>query len=203
MRVGVIGGGQLARMMIPAAIRLGVDIAVLGEGPDSAARLAMTATGDPADQEAVLAFARDVDVITFDHEHVPQPVLAALVDAGVPVRPGPGALAHAQDKLTLRRRLDALGVPQPAWTEVADAAALDAFLAAVGGTAVGKPPRGGNEGRGGRGVTAASEAADWLANGALLAEELVDFRRELAQQVARRPSGETSAWPLVETVQGD
>ena len=201
MRVGVLGGGQLARMMVPAAVALGIDIVVLGEGPDASARLAVTRVGDVRDTDTVLTFARDVDVITFDHEHVPQPVLNALSEAGVPVRPGPGALAHAQDKLVLRRRMAELGVPQPVWAEVADEAQLDAFLASMGGRAVVKTPRGGYDGKGVRVVGAGAEAADWLAEGPLLAEELVDFRRELAQQVARRPSGEIVAWPLVETVQ--
>lgn len=203
MRVGVIGGGQLARMMVPAAIGLGVDIAVLGEAADSAARIAVTRVGDFRDQEVVLAFARDVDVVTFDHEHVPQPVLQALVAAGVAVRPGPAALLHAQDKLVLRRRLEALRVPQPEWAEVRDAAGLAAFLDRVGGRAVVKTPRGGYDGHGVRVVDGAAQADDWLADGPLLAEELVGFRRELAQLVARRPSGDVAAWPLVETVQGD
>ena len=202
MRVGVIGGGQLARMMVPAAVALGVEIRVLGEGPESSARLAMTATGEPGDLEAVLAFAREVDVVTFDHEHVPQPVLRALVDAGVAVRPGPDALQHAQDKLVLRRRLQGLGLPQPAWAEVADAEALGAFLAEVGGRAVVKTPRGGYDGHGVRIVAHAHGADDWFGDGPLLAEELVPFRRELAQLVARRPSGDVAQWPLVETVQG-
>jgi 5-(carboxyamino)imidazole ribonucleotide synthase len=202
MRVGVLGGGQLARMMVPAAVELGIDVAVLGEGPDASARIAVTHIGDVRDAATVLAFALDVDVLTFDHEHVPQPVLAALVEAGVPVRPGPGALAHAQDKLVLRRRMAELGVPQPVWAEVGDEAELDAFLASTGGRAVVKTPRGGYDGKGVRIVASGAEAADWLADGPLLAEELVDFRRELAQQVARRPSGEIVAWPLVETVQG-
>ncbi len=202
MRVGVIGGGQLARMMVPAAVALGVEIQVLGEGPESSARLAMTAAGEPGDLDAVLAFARGVDVVTFDHEHVPQPVLRALVDAGVAVRPGPDALVHAQDKLVLRRRLAALGLPQPVWAEVADARALGAFLAETGGRAVVKTPRGGYDGHGVRIVDDAHGADDWFGDGPLLAEELVLFRRELAQLVARRPAGEVVQWPLVETVQG-
>jgi 5-(carboxyamino)imidazole ribonucleotide synthase len=202
VRVGVIGGGQLARMMVPAAIELGIDIAVLGESADAAARIAVTTVGDYTDPAVVLAFAKDVDVITFDHEHVPQEVLRALVDAGVAVRPGPDALLHAQDKLVLRRRLEQLGVPQPDWAEVADAAALTAFLERTGGRAVVKTPRGGYDGHGVRVVASAEDAADWLADGPLLAEELVDFRRELAQLVARRPSGDIAVWPLVETVQG-
>ncbi|MGN6446628.1 5-(carboxyamino)imidazole ribonucleotide synthase [Amnibacterium sp.] len=203
MRVGVIGGGQLARMMVPPAVELGVDIAVLGESEDAAARIAVTTVGDYTDLDTVLAFARDVDVVTFDHEHVPQPVLRALVDAGVAVRPGPDALQHAQDKLVLRRRLQQLGVPQPEWAEVEDAAALADFLERVGGRAIVKTPRGGYDGHGVRVVSAPHEADDWLAEGPLLAEEVVDFQRELAQLVARRPSGDVALWPLVETVQGD
>jgi 5-(carboxyamino)imidazole ribonucleotide synthase len=203
VRVGVIGGGQLARMMVPPAVELGIDIAVLGESADAAARIAVTTVGDHTDPATVLAFAQDVDVITFDHEHVPQPVLRALVDAGVAVRPGPDALLHAQDKLVLRRRLERLGVPQPAWAEVADAAGLAAFLDRVGGRAVVKTPRGGYDGHGVRVVSGAHEADDWFTDGPLLVEELVPFRRELAQLVARRPSGDIAMWPLVETVQGD
>ena len=202
MRVGVIGGGQLARMMVPAAVELGIEIAVFGEGTDSSARIAVTHIGDHRDEAAVLAFAREVDVVTFDHEHVPQPVLQALIAAGVTVRPGPSALLHAQDKLVLRRRLQTLGLPQPGWAEVADHAELAAFLDVSGGRAVVKTPRGGYDGHGVRLVHAAQDAADWLADGPLLAEEQVDFRRELAQLVARRPSGQLVAWPLVETVQG-
>ena len=77
-RVGVIGGGQLARMMIAPAVELGVEIRVLAEQEGMAAALAATAVGDYRDADTVLAFAREVDVITFDHEHVPQQVLHAL-----------------------------------------------------------------------------------------------------------------------------
>jgi 5-(carboxyamino)imidazole ribonucleotide synthase len=199
--IGVIGGGQLARMMIPPAVALGIEIRVLAETEGSSAALAATAVGDYRDAATVLAFAADVDVITFDHEHVPQEVLAQLVAAGIPVRPGPDPLAVAQDKVVMRQRLAALDVPIPAWAEVHDRAGLAEFLAAHGGSAVVKTPRGGYDGKGVRVVRDAGEADDWLAAGPVLAEELVDFRRELAQLVARRPSGEFAAWPLAETVQ--
>jgi 5-(carboxyamino)imidazole ribonucleotide synthase len=141
---------------------------------------------------------------------VPQDVLAALVEAGVRVHPGPEALAVAQDKIVLRRRMAELGAPQPDWAAVADEEALQAFLDDHGGRAVVKTPRGGYDGKGVRVVGAATEAADWFAalaedgrGGELLVEELVDFSRELAQQVARRPSGEIAVYPVVETVQRD
>ncbi|SFR86263.1 5-(carboxyamino)imidazole ribonucleotide synthase [Agromyces sp. CF514] len=208
MRVGVIGGGQLARMMIPAAIELGVDIRVLAEADGMSAAIAADRVGDYTDLATVLEFAREVDVITFDHEHVPQDVLRALVDAGVAVRPGPDPLRFAQDKLLMRERLSELGLPVPDWARIESPAELDEFIAAHGGAAVVKTPRGGYDGKGVRVVRTAAEVAEWFAaasedgrDGALLVEELVDFRRELAQLVARRPSGETVAWPLVETVQ--
>jgi 5-(carboxyamino)imidazole ribonucleotide synthase len=203
VRVGVIGGGQLARMMVPPGVALGLDLRVLAETAGSSAALAATAVGDYRDAATVLGFAAEVDVVTFDHEHVPQEVLARLVAAGIPVHPRPEALEVAQDKIVMRQRLGALGVPIPAWAEVRDRANLGAFLEANGGAAVVKTPRGGYDGKGVRVVRAADEADDWLADGPVLAEELVDFRRELAQLVARRPSGEVAAWPLAETVQRD
>jgi 5-(carboxyamino)imidazole ribonucleotide synthase len=210
LRVGVVGGGQLARMMVPAAVELGIDIRVLAEGPDMSAAIAATAEGDYHDAETVLAFARDVDVVTFDHEHVPQDVLRALVAAGVAVRPGPDALAVAQDKIVMRTRLTELGLPVPDWAAVHSPDELRAFLDAHGGKAVVKTARGGYDGKGVRVVTDPADVDDWfVAVGetggaqALLAEEFVPFTRELAQSVARRPSGEVVAWPLVETEQRD
>lgn len=213
LRVGVVGGGQLARMMIAPAVELGLDIRVLAESEGMSAQLAATAVGDYRDLDTVRAFAKDVDVITFDHEHVPQSVLRALVDEGVAVHPGPDALQYAQDKLVMRARLAELGVPQPDWAAVTNADELQAFLDGHGGRAVVKTPRGGYDGKGVRVVREAADAADWFsdpstssgaeAGEALLVEELVSFTRELAQQIARRPSGQMLAYPVVETVQRD
>ncbi|PCE14970.1 phosphoribosylaminoimidazole carboxylase [Microbacterium sp. SZ1] len=205
LRVGVIGGGQLARMMIAPAVELGLDLRVLAENEGMSAQLAATAVGDYRDLDTVREFVKDVDVVTFDHEHVPQEILRALVAEGVEVHPGPDALQFAQDKLVMRSRLAELGVPQPDWAPARDAAELQAFLDAHDGRGVVKTPRGGYDGKGVRVVRAADEAQDWLdalADGeALLVEELVGFVRELAQQVARRPSGDMVAYPVVETVQ--
>ncbi|MBX3095155.1 MAG: 5-(carboxyamino)imidazole ribonucleotide synthase, partial [Cryobacterium sp.] len=210
MRVGVIGAGQLARMMIPAAVNLGVELRVLAEAEGMSADLASVGVGDYRDAEIVLAFARDVDVITFDHEHVPQSVLEALEASGALVRPGRHALRFAQDKIEMRRRLTELGMPVPDWAAVENADELAAFLAEHGGVAVAKTARGGYDGKGVRVVRDAGAADDWFAalaedgnGGAILVEELVSFRRELAQSVARRPSGEVAPWPLVESIQRD
>ena len=208
--VGVIGGGQLARMMIPAAVSLGIDIRVLAENEGMSAELAAFAVGDYRDREVVLAFAETVDVVTFDHEHVPQDILRELVARGVAVHPGPDALLYAQDKLLMRERLTELGLPVPDWARLENSAELGVFLAGHGGHAVVKTARGGYDGKGVRLVSHEHDADDWFTalaedgnDGALLVEELVDFRRELAQQVARRPSGEIAVWPVVETVQKD
>ena len=204
--IGVIGGGQLARMMTPPAINLGLDVRVLAEAEGSSAALATTQVGDYNRLDVVREFATTVDVITFDHEHVPLPVLEALEAEGVKVNPPSKALAFAQNKLNMRKRLGALGLPMPSWAEIQDADSLETFIAAHGGVAILKTPIGGYDGKGVRVVRSADDAMDWLTNlaqygGSLLAEEKVDFVRELAQLSARRPSGEFKAWPLVETIQ--
>ncbi len=200
--VGVIGGGQLARMMIPPAVELGIELRVLAEAEGSSAALAATSIGDYRDLETVLAFAEGVDVVTFDHEHVPQDVLRALLATGTAVHPGPDALLYAQDKLLMRARLAELGLPVPDWAAVTSVAELDAFLSANGGKAVVKTPRGGYDGKGVRVVSSGADVAEWfVAAEPLLAEELVDFRRELSQVLARRPSGEIALWPVVESIQ--
>ena len=204
--VGMVGGGQLARMTAQAAIPLGVRLKVLAQRPDdSAARVvADTEIGEHDDLEALRSFAKDVDVLTFDHEHVPTDHLHALESEGVAVRPGPDALVHAQDKVVMRTRLSELGVPCPRWRVVRDAAELEAFAAEVGWPVVLKTPRGGYDGKGVLLVDDAGSAAAWLAHGEpLLAEERVAFTRELAAVVARSPHGQAAAYPVVETVQVD
>ncbi len=205
--VGVIGGGQLARMMIPAAVNLGIEISVLAEGDDSSARLGATAVGDYRDADTVRTFAKSVGVVTFDHEHVPPHVLAELLSDGATVRPGPHALTFAQDKIAMRTRLAELDVPIPGWTTATTPAEVDAFVTEYGGRAVAKTARGGYDGKGVRMISSSADVADWLealADGEqLLLEERVSFTRELAQLIARRPSGQTALWPVVETIQQD
>lgn len=206
--VGVIGAGQLARMMQPAATALGIGIKVFAESEGSSAHLAVTKVGDINDFAQLLEFSKSVDVITFDHEHVPTAILEQLEAAGVAVRPGPNALKHAQNKLTMRRKLAELGLPQPIWMAAKTEAEIAAFLQNHGPKIVVKTPIGGYDGKGVRIVSDVAAVRDWLENiaqfgGELLLEEKVDFVAELAQLSARSPSGEFNAWPLVETHQQD
>ena len=205
-KVGVIGGGQLARMMQPAAIALGVNLCVFAETEGSSAHNAVTKVGDYTDLNQLREFAKGVDVITFDHEHVPPKLLRELEAEGVKVRPGPDALIHAQNKLVMRKKLTELGLPQPKWAEVSSAGELQAFIDQQDSGAVVKTPIGGYDGKGVRVITSVSEVSDWLENiadfgGSLLAEQKVEFDSEAAQLIARRPSGETRHWPLVQTIQ--
>jgi 5-(carboxyamino)imidazole ribonucleotide synthase len=201
--IGVIGGGQLARMMVAPATAMGLGIKVLAETEGSSASIAATMVGDYNELAIVREFAKTVDVITFDHEHVPLQILHALEAEGVAVQPSPSALQFAQNKLAMRRRLGELGLPCPNWAEVANEAELQEFIDANGGEAILKTPTGGYDGKGVRVVRHSSDAADWFGNGPLLAEEKVDFVRELAQLSARSTTGEFRAWPLVQTVQLD
>ena len=207
--IGVVGGGQLARMMAPAATALGFELRVLVEGEDVSAVSAVPSSpvGDYKDLQTLLDFAQGLDVMTFDHEHVPTDHLRALQDAGVNVQPGPDALVNAQDKLVMRAAIDRLELPNPAWASVPDVAALVRFGDETGWPVVLKMPRGGYDGKGVRIIASAEEAADtteWFdAMSPLLAEAKVEFARELSALVARTPDGEARAWPVVHTIQVD
>ena len=205
--VGFVGAGQLARMSQPAAVELGVRLRVLAESAQaSAAQVIPDApVGDHRDAAAVTGFAAGCDVLTFDHEHVPASILTGLEAAGRVVRPGSAALLHAQDKIAMRERLTALRLPCPRWAVVRDGPDLDGFAQLTGWPVVLKAPRGGYDGHGVNRVTTAAEGARVIAaaGGPMLAEEAVGFARELAVLVARSPSGQAAAWPVVQTLQVD
>ena len=204
--LAVIGGGQLARMMAQPAIALGLPLRLLAEAPGvSAAQVVVDhQVGDYRDLEILRRVTEGCAVVTFDHEHVPTEHLHALEADGIAVRPGPDALVHAQDKAVMRERLTALGVPCPRHAVVDDVAAVEAF----GFPCVLKTTRGGYDGKGVWVVRSAEECAEPLRTAAetgvrLLAEELVDFRRELSALVARSPSGQAAAYPVVASTQLD
>jgi|HubBroStandDraft_6_1064221.scaffolds.fasta_scaffold298061_1 5-(carboxyamino)imidazole ribonucleotide synthase len=204
--VGMIGAGQLARMTAAAAIGLDIRFRVLAATADeSAAQVcADTVLGDYRSTTDLLAFAAGCDAITFDHEHVPQPQLAALEHAGFAVRPSAAALRLTQDKLAMRARLTQLGVACPRFEPVASVDDVVAFAGRTDWPVVLKAVSGGYDGRGVWLCRDAREAAQVLSHGvSLLAEEFVPFERELAVLIARSPSGHGAAYPVVETVQRD
>lgn len=205
-------------MMAPAAAELDVELRLLAGSPTASAAqvIPRTTLGDYRSVDDVLAFCREVDVVTFDHEHVPAEVLSALQDAGKALHPGPHALRYAQDKLAMRRAVEELGLPNPRWAEVASVEELRRFGDDAGWPVVLKTPRGGYDGKGVRIIrdaASAEEAADWFARAAaedpaegaagLLAEEKVPYTRELSAQVARSASGESVSYPVVESNQTD
>ncbi|MBM0235454.1 5-(carboxyamino)imidazole ribonucleotide synthase [Micromonospora sp. STR1_7] len=208
--VGMVGGGQLARMTHQAAIALGQSLRVLAAAPDDGAALvaADVQYGDHTDLAALRTFAKSCDVVTFDHEHVPNEHIRTLAAEGVTLYPPADALLYAQDKQVMRERLTELGAPNPAWRPVSEPADLVDFGTQVGWPVVLKAARGGYDGRGVWMVDDAAQATELattlLAGGTrLIVEERVPLRRELAVQVARSPFGQVAAYPVVETVQRD
>ena len=209
--VGMVGGGQLARMTAQAAVALGQTLRVLAAADtDPAARVTPDVVlGNPDDGAALRELATGCSAVTFDHEGVPQEVLAPLAEAGIPLRPPPSALVHAQDKLVMRRRLAGMGLPVPAFAEVTGPADVTAFGDAHGWPVVLKATRGGYDGRGvwflkEAGDDPAALVTELLAAGTpLLVESAVPMVRELAASVARSPYGQAAAWPVVETLQVD
>jgi 5-(carboxyamino)imidazole ribonucleotide synthase len=210
--VGMVGGGQLARMTAQAAIGLGIEFRVLADtADDSAAQVCvLTTVGDYRSAADVLAFGAGCDVVTFDHEHVPGGHLAALEELTA-VRPGGPALRFAQDKGAMRDRLSTLpalaelGVRCPRYQRVTREADVVAFAEAEGGwPVVLKATSGGYDGKGVWVCEDLAAAAEVISHGiGLIAEEHVAFDRELATLVARSPKNQGAAYPVVQTIQFD
>jgi 5-(carboxyamino)imidazole ribonucleotide synthase len=193
-------------MMAEPAASLALPLRLLAEaeGVSAAQVIPDHVVGDYRDLSTLRAVTAGCQVVTFDHEHVPTEHLRALETDGIAVRPGPDALVHAQDKAVMRERLGALGIPCPRNAVVATTADVEAF----GFPCVLKTTRGGYDGKGVWFVTSAAEcdqpfALATAAGVALLAEERVDFRRELSALVARSPSGQAAAYPVVASTQRD
>jgi 5-(carboxyamino)imidazole ribonucleotide synthase len=203
--VGMVGGGQLARMTHQAAISLGQSLRVLSESPDDSAALvaAEVRIGSHTDLPALRDFAKGVEALTFDHEHVPTAHIEALEAEGVKVYPGSKALVFAQDKGLMREKLASLEVPVPRWRRVTTADEIVEF-AAGSWPVVAKATRGGYDGKGVWMLASPEEAEALVRTGTpLIVEERVKLKRELAALVARSPFGQVAAYPVVETVQQD
>jgi 5-(carboxyamino)imidazole ribonucleotide synthase len=201
-------------MMAQAAVALGVPLRLLAEAPGASAAQVVPdhLVGDYRDLGTLRRVSAGCSVVTFDHEHVPPPHLEALAREGHACRPGPQALVHAQDKGVMRARLDSIDVPSPRHAVVSSVREVPRFAASVGGwPVVLKTTRGGYDGKGVWVVASEEEAAKAFEESAsvatagarILAEEMVDFARELSVLVARAPSGQTAVYPVVESVQRD
>lgn len=206
--IAVIGDGQLARMMQTAAIELGQSLRLLAGARDASAAqvCADVVVGDYTKYEDLLKAVEGSTAVTFDHEHVPNEHLTALIDAGYNVQPQPSALINAQDKLVMRERLTELGAPLPRFTAIESAQDAYEFWTLTGGQVCLKARRGGYDGKGVWFPKDESEltalVSDLTRRGVpLMAEEKVALVRELSVLVARTPSGEVASWPLTESVQ--
>ncbi len=201
MRVGILGGGQLARMLALAGRPLGLDFEILCPAPDAcAAPLGRHRQAGFYEEEALRALAASVDVVTYEFENVPAETVAIL-EGRVPVYPHPRALAHAQDRLREKTLFRDLGIPTPAFAPVEDLAGLKAAIAEVGLPAVLKTRTEGYDGKGQFVLCEAGQAeAAWDAIGRMPAilEAFVDYSRELSIIAVRGRDGEIRHYPLSE-----
>ncbi len=209
-RVGIVGAGQLARMMAQAAIPLGIELTLLAASADDGAAQVVpnVIVGPPDDPDRIRELAARVDVVTFDHELVDPDLLDALVADGHDVQPRPDVMRLAQNKRLQRQMVTHAGLPGPAWAPVASAGDIERFAADHGWPVVLKSTRGGYDGRGVWVVDDRAAAAEVVAGAdgsgtELLAEAHQALDGELAVLVARTPSGDCRVYPATETVQRD
>jgi 5-(carboxyamino)imidazole ribonucleotide synthase len=203
--VGILGGGQLARMMALSAAPLGLRFLVLDTAADAcAAQFAPMVVGDYTDEAALAEFASKIDVATFDFENVPAES-AQWLAARVPVFPSPRALAVAQDRLAEKTLFRELGIPVPEFADIDSRAALDAAVVRLGTPCILKTRRLGYDGKGQFRIKSPADVdAAWEALGAqagtvgLILEGFVAFQRELSVVAVRGQRGEFRAWPLTE-----
>ena len=198
-RVGVIGAGQLARMMAVPANNLGIDLTVFTSNPnDSAAQVTDFVLGDYRDFDSVLSFAQDCDVITFEHELVPQSVIKGLEEAGIKVYPRAESFIYSQNKLAMRQKIAELDLPNPKFEEYKGGVTSLTF------PLIAKLPSGGYDGRGVFVINSQSELEElFKQNGVLLLEEKLLFDFEISVMVARSPHDQAASWPATLTIQSD
>jgi 5-(carboxyamino)imidazole ribonucleotide synthase len=203
--VGILGGGQLARMLALSGAPLGLRFLVMDTEADACAgQFAPLLVGDYRDQAALAEFASKVDVATFDFENVPAES-AEWLAARVPVFPNPRALAIAQDRLAEKNLFLDLGIPVPDYAPVSTRGELEDALRAVGVPCILKTRRLGYDGKGQFRIRSQADAdAAWQALGAqastvgLIVESFVAFERELSVVGVRGRDGEFRTWPLTE-----
>ena len=198
-KVGVIGAGQLARMMAVPANDLGIDFKVFAAIPnDSAAQVSNFVLGDYTNASQVLEFAKSCDVLTFEHELVPQSVIKAVEAAGVKVYPRSDSFTYSQDKLKMRKKISELELPNPKWQR------FDGGKCEIEFPLIAKLPAGGYDGRGVFVISSEAELQDLQKKtGTLLLEEKLDFDYEISVMVARSPHNQAATWPATLTIQSN
>lgn len=196
-RVGIIGAGQLARMMVAPATALGVDLYLFASSSeDSAAQIIDHTVGDYTNLAEVLAFAEQCDLITFEHELIPLSVIKGLEASGIRVYPPSSAFIYSQDKAAMRQKLSHF--PAPASQVISKESQVTSY------PVIAKAVSGGYDGRGVWKVTSVEQLREILTHTSpLLIEELIDFDSEIAVMVARSPHGQAVSWAPVETIQED
>lgn len=204
--IGVLGGGQLGRMLMFEARRMGYKVHVLDPDPEGPCgpHADRFIPGRFDDAEAALALAETCDVLTLETEHIPADVLDEVARRR-PLHPGPDVLRTIQDRLAQRRFLADLGVPQPRFAAVDDLEGLKEALEAVGTPAILKARRGGYDGKGQARIQDPGDAAAaWEAVGVpAVLEAFVPFDKEVSVVLARDHAGDFVAWPLAENVHVD
>jgi 5-(carboxyamino)imidazole ribonucleotide synthase len=202
MRIGILGGGQLGRMLALAGHPLGHSFVVLEPKPDAPASVAADQIVAPYDDPAALAaLAERVDLVTYEFENVPAAAVEALSARGVPVRPDPKALRVASDRLNEKDTFTRLGIPTVPYVAVDAAEGMDSAVRTAGLPSVLKTRRFGYDGKGQRVLTRSSDvegAFTGLGGVPQILEGFVDFRRELSIVAARGLDGATAFYPLVE-----
>lgn len=198
-RVGVIGAGQLARMMAVPANNLGIDLTVFtANSDDSAAQIADYVLGDYRDAQAVIAFAQDCDVVTFEHELVPPSIIKAIADSGVKVYPKAESFLYSQNKIEMRKKMAEIGLPNPKH-QIYEGGNLELNFPFIA-----KLPAGGYDGRGVYVINNLNELDElYKNNGVLLLEEKLNFNYEISVMVARSPHNQAATWPATLTIQSD
>ena len=203
--VGILGGGQLARMMALAGAPLGLRFLVMDTAADACAgQFAPLLVGDYRDESALAEFASKVDVATFDFENVPAESAEWLAQR-VPVFPNPRALAVAQDRLVEKSLFRELGIPVGAFADVGSLDALRSEVDRLGGACILKTRRLGYDGKGQFRIKSPADVdAAWQALGAqagtvgLIVEAFIPFERELSVVAVRGRDDEFRTWPLTE-----
>ncbi len=202
--IGILGGGQLGRMLAMAAARLGLEAHIFSPEQDSPAfDVAASHTIADFDDEAALAhFADQVDVVTYEFENVPARTAAVLAEHG-PVRPGPAALAACQDRLVEKEFLSSLGIKTAAYAAVEDAGALARAIAQIGRPAILKTRRFGYDGKGQLLIREGSDlAVGFRSLGGVpsILESVVAFSKEISVVAARAMDGSFAAYDVCENV---